>query len=223
MTATSSPTWFNCSFPNTLMAWFLWSSEAIHMPLPHYAFNFPLLRQAPSVYALMVWCCRLVPGSIPRWAGCCRFASEFVKMWKHSVRLFMLVIKGLKIIFPFCCLALIFLCFLLGVRESPLWLLSWFRGLYFGKSASIFFCATVAHSWGFLQQLIRSWTQAKQLHHSDGVCGLGWGGILILADILIRSAIVITLWVSIRHLKIWHFVWMCSVPGWSHAGSWIFR
>ena len=55
------------------------------------------------------------------------------------------------------------------------------------------------------------------------VCGLGWGGILILADILIRSAIVITSWVSIRHLEIWHFVWTCSVPGWSYAGSWIFR
>ena len=34
-----------------------------------------------------------------------------------------------------------------------------------------------------------------------------------------RSAIANALWVSIRHLVVWLFVWWCSVPGWYHAGS----
>jgi len=49
ITATSSPTWFDCSFPGTRIVWFLGSSGAIHMPLLHCAFDFPLLKHAPSV------------------------------------------------------------------------------------------------------------------------------------------------------------------------------
>src|SRR6266576_4789091 len=40
---------------------------------------------------------------------------------------------------------------------------------------------------------------------------------------LIRSAIVNTLWVSIRHLVVWFFVWVCSVLRWYQAGSWFFK
>ena len=50
ITATSSPIWFDCSFPGTLIARFLWLLGASHIPLPHCAFVFPLLRHAVMLY-----------------------------------------------------------------------------------------------------------------------------------------------------------------------------
>lgn len=130
---------------------------------------------------------------------------------------------GSKIIRPFCCLASILLLFLLGVRERLPCCLSMIKGLYFGNSAFIFFCALVAHSWGFLHFLIQSRMQGEQLHHAEGMCSLGWGGFLVLADIFIRSVVVFALWILIRHLAVWCLVGACSVLGWYHTSSWSFR
>ena len=43
-----SPTWFNCAIPGTLLALFLRSLFANHIPLPQCALSFLLLKHAPS-------------------------------------------------------------------------------------------------------------------------------------------------------------------------------
>lgn len=93
------------------------------------------------------------------------------------------------------------------------------RGLNLGKSALILFCASVAHSWGFLHHFSLSRTQSGQLHHFEGTCGLGSGGCLSLAEILIRSVIAVASWTSIKHLAVGRLVGWFSEPGWYHAGS----
>ena len=171
----------------------------------------------------MVWCRRAVPGSTLRWADRLGVMLGSVKMRKHSVMSFLFVIDGSKVMSSFWCRACRLFCFLDAVSERLPCLSSGISGLYLGYKASIFFCASVAHSWGFLHRLIRSLTQSEQLQYAEGVCGLGVGGIRNLLEILIRSAIVSASWVSIRHLVVLLFDWVCSVPGWYHAGSCFIR
>lgn len=55
MIAAISPAWLDCWEPGSLVAALCGSSGANHIPLPHLAFSLPLLKQAPSVYTVIVW------------------------------------------------------------------------------------------------------------------------------------------------------------------------
>jgi hypothetical protein len=139
ITVTISPIWFDCSAPGIFIALFLWSLGPNHIPLPLHAFDFPLLRHAPSVNTLTVWCLRFAPGSILRFAGCLEGTLGFVKIRKHLVRSFLVVIEGSKVINSFWYHACRFFLFLDVVSERSPCLSSRMRGLYLGKSAFILF------------------------------------------------------------------------------------
>ena len=114
----TSPTWFDCIFPGTLNAWFLWSSGPNHMPTPHLVLAFPLWKHAPSMYTFISSCLSLVPMSMNLCTG---FAVDFsgsVNIWKQSLILFLLVRVGSKIIDPPSSSAFLFCSFLWWVRDS---------------------------------------------------------------------------------------------------------
>ena len=117
ITATSSPIWLDCAGPGTLIALFLGLSWANQMLLLHCAFVLPLLRQAPSVWMLTSWCFRFAPGSTLHFARNLDMLLGFEKIRKHSVRSFLVVIEGSKVINSFWYHACRFFLFLDAVER----------------------------------------------------------------------------------------------------------
>lgn len=102
ITAAISPTWFDCSGPGTRMALLNGLLGPTHIPLPQYVFAFPLLKQAPSVYAVTVWFARLVPGVYCLLTGVRDMRLGSVKMRKHSARSVLHAISGSKSVLSGC-------------------------------------------------------------------------------------------------------------------------
>ena len=73
-----------------------------------------------------------------------------VKILKHSFRLSLLVMDGLKVISPLLVLAASFVSFHLLVRDRLLCLSSVRRGLNLGNMSCILVYTFVAHACGFL-------------------------------------------------------------------------
>ena len=121
MIATSSPTWFDWDGPGTFMALFCSSAGPNQIPLPLCAFSFPLLKHAPSVKIVTCGCLSWVLGSWCRLAGLCDIFSGFGNILKHSARLFLHVIVGLKIIALSVILVVMLCAFLVLVRERFPW------------------------------------------------------------------------------------------------------
>lgn len=68
--AAISPTWLDCAGPGTHMALLKLLSKLTLIPLPQYAFYFPLLKHPLSVYTFIVWSWRTSPGE------CCLLAGK---------------------------------------------------------------------------------------------------------------------------------------------------
>ena len=131
--AVSSPIWLDWWSPGTHNAMFLGLFCPNHMPLPHFAFLLPLLKQAPSVYTSVVSCLWLAPLDTSCCAGILDILSGSAKTQKHSVRSFLHVIVGSKRISPLFSLAAWFWSFLDGVSDKFPWLLSWYMGFSLGN------------------------------------------------------------------------------------------
>ena len=103
------------------MALFLPSSGPNHILLPLHAFSLLLLKHAPSVKIDCCGCLLCVPRSWCHLAGSFDIFSGLVKILKHSARLFLHVIDGLKMMASFIILAILLHSFLILVRERFLW------------------------------------------------------------------------------------------------------
>ena len=169
ITAATSPTWLDWFPPGTLIALFHSWPGLIHIPLPHLAFAFPLLKQAPSVYMVVSWCVRLGPRGCSLSAGMLVVRSGSVKMRKHSDKSFLHVIDGSKSISPCVRFAVSFLAFRLPVRDrSPC--LSSRVGFNFGVIFWILVRASSAHLCGWSQPRSLSSMQSMQVQFCLGRC-----------------------------------------------------
>ena len=146
--------------------------------------------------------------------------SGLVKILKHSARLFLEVMDGLKVISPLFSLALTFLSFLLLVRDRKSCLSPSRRGLYFGKICCILVSASFAQLWGSRHPCILSSMHSWQTHHAVVSCSESVAILFILADTCIRSATVVMLWRSSRHLDATFLMGRNLLAMWYHAGSW---
>lgn len=117
MAATISLVWFVWCFPRVCIALFLRSLWLNHTPPLHCAFFLPLLKQASSMWTCTFSYLQLGPSVACLYAGFLESCSESVKTWKHLARFFLLMIVGLKRIFPLFCFTVLFWSFLFGVSN----------------------------------------------------------------------------------------------------------
>ena len=221
--ATSSPIWFDCCSPGTLIALFLGLFSPNHMPLPQAASSLPFLRQLLSVYtvirAVSCPCSRL--GFVNLYAGCCGSFGFPARIQKHSSSEFLVVIVGLNSIWsPFSIAAFWFFSDLLWVRVSPS-----FGGckamLYFSSVRPVMSRAVVAQQCGFLQFRLQSFLQGEHLQLSVG----SWLLLTLfsLLQALTRSRMRVALWLVRRH-SVFVLWYSCGgTPIWNHAGICCFR
>src|SRR5258708_5173683 len=212
----SSPIWFDWAGPGTLKARFHGSLWPNHMPLLHFAFIFLLLVHALLVNTLVFWCL-LSASFLWCWAGNFDIFSGSVKIWKHLVMLFLLVMVRSKTIDPFSCFALRLSAFLHLIRERLSWCSFGFSGFSLGIVILILVKASSVQLCGCMQPLVLSSLHAVQLQKLVGLCWFP-GASFILADVMSRSAIVLVLCLCRRHLAFWLFIGWCSAPVWNQAG-----
>ena len=174
--------------------------------------------QAPSVYTAISSDRGVGPRCLYHHVILLEYLSGSVKIRKHSARLSLQVIDGLKVISPSHCLALSFLSFRVLVRDIPS-SGSCFVGLCFGGMRFILARASVVHLCGLLHPMFQSLAHSRHrqfLFFQWVGCWTGWR---CLADVLIRSATVTTSCFCRRHFAFVLFIGFCSVERWYHAGS----
>jgi len=218
MTAAILPTWFDWCSLGICSAWFLGSSWPNQTPLLQHAFFLPLFIQAPSVYTVTSSHCRVGPWCLYRHARWVESLLGSVKILKHSAKLSLQVIDGLKLIIPSSCLTLLFPSFRVLVRDIPSGG-SCAVGLCLGGIRLSLVMASVAHLCGFLHPQVLSFTHSR---HTQFLffwwvgCCAGWQS---HADILIRLATLIMLCFCRRHFALELFMGFCTAERWYHAGS----
>ena len=133
-----------------------------HTPLPLQAFTFPLLWQAPSVYIFISGTLIAAPCPCSRSVGMLDSWSGVVKIWKHSARLFLLVINGSNRIDPLLAFAILLVTILLLVSDKFPCLSLWSR-LSFGAIKFSLFRASSAHVCGCWHPPHLSQTQSQHM------------------------------------------------------------
>ena len=219
ITAEISPIWLDWALPGTLIALFHSWFGLIQIPLPHFAFSFPLLKQAPSVYIAISWCVRLGPHGCNLSAGMLVALLGFVKMRKHSDRSFLQVVDGSKIIAPCVLFTVLFLVLCLAVRErSPC--LSSLSGFSLGAIRWILVSASCAHPCGFLHSRSLSSMHSMQVQFCIGRWSWLGCGLWIRMDTWSRSVTFLMECLSRRHLEALLLMGHGAESLWYHAGSW---
>lgn len=155
-----------------------------------------------------------------RFAGRVDILFGFVKILKHSARSRLQVIDGLKCILPSFARASRLLFFLVGVSDKLSWMSPGSRGFNLGMIRFIRARASAAHSWGWLQFLLRSCEQSLHRHWGPFVWGMSCPLFRIHADVVMRSATVATEWVSRRHFAVLVVKGRAAAFRWYQAGSW---
>jgi hypothetical protein len=162
----------------------LWPNQ---IPLPHLAFCLPLFMHALSVYTVISLHRGVGPCGLWRLVTWSVLLVGSVNILKHSARLSLQVMAGLKVTTPLFCLAVWFLSFPDHVNDRPSSIPCWV-GLYFGGIRFRHIKASVVQLWGCSHPLVLSFEQPWQTH-SWFCWWLGcWGGWRILVEVLIRSA-----------------------------------
>jgi hypothetical protein len=120
-----SPIWFNCIFLGTFIAWFLSLSRLNHTLLPLCTSSLLLLKQALLVKIFTIGYLSCVLGFWSHLAGLLDILSGFVKILKHSARLFLHVIVELNRIASLFFFAIMFWSFLVLASDRFLWWYPW--------------------------------------------------------------------------------------------------
>jgi hypothetical protein len=83
--------------------------------------------------------------------------------------------------------------------------------------------ASLAHSCGVQQRLVRSSQQSQHRQYIEGWWGLSLSGVLMRVDARTRSAMVLTRCLWRRHFEGLFLIGRGSDPRWCQVGSWAFR
>src|SRR5258708_3749730 len=145
-----------------------------------------------------------------------RAAFALGRLQRHSDMSSLVVSEGSKVIVPFCSLALQFCSFLWCVSDSLSCFALRSNGFHSRVDASSLVMASLVHSCGWVQSLLQSSLHGWQLQKFIGLWSFSLS--LILAEVLIRSAIVLVLCLVMRHLAALLFIGLLAAPICNHAG-----
>jgi hypothetical protein len=141
-----------------------------------------------------------------------------VNIWKHSARLSLQVINGLKVISPLFCLASSFLYFHDLVRDIPSGS-SCFVGLCLGGMRFSLVRALSAYLCGLLHPISLSIVHLWHVQFYFFWWARCQAGCQSCADVLIRSATLETLCFWRRHFALRLLMGFCLADRWYHTGS----
>lgn len=201
ITAASSPTQFDYVSPRILRVQFFGLLQPNQIPLLLLTSCLPLFIHALSVYTVI---------SLHRGMGPC--GLQHLVIWlvlfvgsintlKHSARLSLQIMDGLKVTLLLFCPAVQFLIFP-DLVSNRLSIVHCCIGLYLGGIRFRHISASAVQSWRCSHPFVLS---SKQLWHGHSQfywwvrCWSRWH---ILAEVLTRSATLVTLWFCIRHLAV---------------------
>jgi hypothetical protein len=165
----------------------------------------------------------LIVGFWYLFAGSFNILNGSVKIWKHSARLSLAMIKRLKRIVSLAILALVFWPFLVLVRDRSPWWYPWWVGFSLGGIFLILSNASLAQASGFTQFFSLSDQYGWHWQYADCWCGSSRFGSRILMAIFISLATVQVRCFSISHFAAFVLIALGSAVRWYHVGSWALR